>query len=73
MQAAMERPAHRTIRQWVDVAEAEELTGRSRWSWRKDAYAGKIGSSKVGRRLFIPMEEVQRVMAEGYRPALEAR
>jgi hypothetical protein len=47
------------------------MTGRSRWNWRKDAYAGRIGSVKVGRRLLIPVAEIRRVMDAGYRPATQ--
>jgi len=54
--------------EFVSVDTAEIMTERSRWSWRKDAYAGRIASCKVGRRLLIPLSEVKRVMAEGFRP-----
>jgi hypothetical protein len=54
----------------LGVAEAEEMTGRSRWSWRRDCYSGAIASVKIGRRLFIPTAEVRRVIAEGTRPRL---
>jgi hypothetical protein len=64
--------AARVERHWVSVDEAEAMTGRSRWSWRKDAYSGRIGSSKVGRRLFLQKSDVERVMAEGFRPAISA-
>lgn len=49
----MARDAMLIEREWVGVVEAEILTGRSRWSWRRDAYSGKIGSAKVGRRLLL--------------------
>jgi len=52
------------------VDEAEQWSGRSRWSWRKDAYSGKISSVKCGRRLLLPVSEVRRIMAEGMRPRL---
>ncbi len=57
--------------EYLSVDEAEILSGRSRWSWRKDAYAGRIASVKVGRRLLVPMTEVRRVLAEGTRPRVE--
>lgn len=60
-------------REWVSVEKAERMTDRSKWSWRRDCYAGRCGSSKVGRRLFIPLDEIQRIMAEGYRPALDPK
>jgi hypothetical protein len=56
--------------EWESVDRSEARTGRSRWSWRKDAYKGKIGFSKVGTRLFLRVEDVDRVMREGYRPAV---
>ena len=40
------------------------MTGRSRWSWRRDAYEGKIASVKLGAKLFIPISEIRRVVAE---------
>jgi hypothetical protein len=56
--------------QYVGVETAEAMTDRSRWSWRKDAYTGRIASVKIGRRLLIPISEIQRVMSEGLRPAI---
>jgi hypothetical protein len=54
--------------EYVSVETAEIMTDRSRWSWRKDAYSGRIASCKIGRRLLLPLSEVQRIMAEGFRP-----
>lgn len=56
--------------EYVGVETAEAMTDRSRWSWRKDAYSGKIASVKIGRRLLIPISEIHRVMHEGLRPAI---
>ena len=55
---------------FLGVADAEARTGISRWTWRRMAYAGRIASSKVGKRLLIPVGELDRILAEGYRPAL---
>jgi hypothetical protein len=55
----------------VDVKGAEIITGRSRWSWRRDAYEGKIASVKIGAKLLIPIAEIRRVIAENTRPAVE--
>jgi hypothetical protein len=59
----------------VSVQTAEEITTISRWTWRSWAYAGKIASVKAGTgkhaRLLIPLSEVQRVLAEGFRPAIK--
>jgi hypothetical protein len=55
----------------VSVQGAEIMTGRSRWSWRRDAYEGKITSVKLGAKLLIPISEVRRVIAENTRPRLQ--
>jgi hypothetical protein len=57
-------------REYVGVGEAEILSGRSKWTWRRDCYEGRVASVKLGRRLLIPMSEIRRVMAEGLRPRL---
>jgi hypothetical protein len=57
-------------REWIGVDDAETLTGRSKWSWRRDAYMGKIGSAKVGRRLLLRLSDVRQFMDAGYRPAI---
>ncbi len=57
--------------EYLGVAEAEIMTGRSERTWRKDAYSGRIASVKVGRRLLIPVSEIKRVMQEGLRPRVE--
>jgi hypothetical protein len=54
----------------VSVQGAEVMTGRSRWSWRRDAYEGRIASVKLGSKLLIPVVEIRRVIAEGTRPRL---
>jgi len=56
--------------EYVGVDQAEVMTDISRWTWRRYAYQGKVASVKAGKRLLIPISEVQRVMAEGYRPAV---
>jgi len=58
---------------YLGVAEAEALTGISRWTWRRWCYDGKLSSVKLGRRLLIPASEIERLVAAGTRPALEAR
>ena len=54
--------------EYVSVQGAETMTGRSRWSWRRDAYEGKIASVKLGAKLLIPIEEIRRVITENTRP-----
>jgi excisionase family DNA binding protein len=56
---------------YLGVAEAEALTGISRWTWRRWAYDGKIASVKLGRRLLIPVSSITELIAENTRPALE--
>ena len=56
--------------EYVGVETAEAMTDRSRWSWRRDAYSGRIASAKLGRRLLIPITEIRRVMNEALRPAI---
>jgi hypothetical protein len=55
----------------LGMDEAETLTGRSRWSWRRDCYSGAVASVKIGRRLLVPVSEVRRVIAENTRPRLD--
>lgn len=57
--------------EFVSVQSAEIMTGRSRWSWRRDAYEGKIASVKLGAKLLIPMSEIRRVIEENTRPRIE--
>ncbi|MFZ0742976.1 MAG: helix-turn-helix domain-containing protein [Terracidiphilus sp.] len=57
---------------YLGVKEAEIMTGVSRWTWRRWAYDGRIGSVKLGSRLLIPTSEVQRMIEEGARPARPA-
>lgn len=54
----------------LGMSDAEAMTGRSRWSWRRDCYSGAVASVKIGRRLFVPISEVHRVIAENTRPRL---
>ena len=58
---------------YLGVAEAESMTGVSRWTWRRWAYDGKIASVKLGKRLVIPASEIERLVAQNTRPALEGR
>lgn len=57
--------------EYVSVQGAETMTGRSRWSWRRDAYEGRISSVKLGAKLLIPIAEIRRVIQENTRPRLE--
>jgi hypothetical protein len=55
----------------LGMAEVEAMTCRSRWSWRRDCYSGAVASVKIGRRLFVPISEVRRVIAENTRPRIQ--
>src|ERR1019366_7045155 len=62
---AMQSTTQRKIEpELLGMMEAEAMTGRSRWSWRRDCYSGAVASVKIGRRLFVPIAEVRRVIAE---------
>ena len=52
----------------LGVAEAEALTGVSRWTWRRWAYDGKVASVKLGKRLLSPRAEISRLVDEGTNP-----
>lgn len=54
----------------LSVADAQVRYGISKWTWREWAYEGKIASVKLGRRLMIPVDECERLVREGMRPAL---
>jgi len=56
---------------YYGVHEAQELTGISRWTWRRWAYDGKVASVKLGKRLLIPSREIERLVAQNTRPAKE--
>lgn len=57
--------------EFLSVNECEIVSGLSRWTWRRYAYAGTIASVKVGPRLLIPRSEIDRIMRDGMRPALK--
>jgi hypothetical protein len=58
--------------EYFGVVEAESKTSVSRWTWRRWAYTGKVASVKLGKRLLIPASEIERLVAENTRPALQA-
>jgi hypothetical protein len=68
MQSKVDR---KILPELLGMAEVEAMTGRSRWSWRRDCYSGAVASVKIGRRLFVPVSEVHRVIAENTRPRLQ--
>ncbi len=59
----------------LTVQECGRVSGESPWTWRERAYKGIVASVKMGgpqSRLLIPLSEVQRLIAEGTRPAIVA-
>ena len=67
MQSKLDR---RVEPELLGMDEVEAMTGRSRWSWRRDCYSGAVASVKIGRRLLLPISEVRRVIKESTRPRL---
>lgn len=70
MQSTMQRKIEPEL---LGMEDAERMTGRSRWSWRRDCYSGTVASVKIGRRLFVPIAEIRRVIAESTRPRLDSK
>lgn len=56
----------------VPVAAVADRLGCSIWTIRGWAYAGKIASCKLGSRLMIPESEIDRLIAETLRPAVNS-
>jgi hypothetical protein len=56
---------------YLSVTEAESWSGISKWTWRRWAYEGRVASVKLGKRLVIPVAEIQRLVNEGTRPRIE--
>jgi hypothetical protein len=56
---------------YLSVADAEAMSSISKWTWRRWAYEGKVASVKLGRRLVIPVAEIERLVTEGTRPSTE--
>ena len=54
--------------QLLTLREAENLTGRKVSTWRKDIYEKRIGCVRIRRQVRIPIEEIQRLINEGYTP-----
>jgi excisionase family DNA binding protein len=48
------------------VDEASEATGLSPWSLRYLMKSGRLGYAKVGRRILIPLAELERPTAPGH-------
>jgi len=55
-------------RKFLSVTEAAAMTGVSRWTWRRWGVNGRIATTKMGTRVLIPIEEIDRMASEGMRP-----
>lgn len=55
----------------VPVKEWARIMGISVWTARQWAYSGKIASHKLGTKLSIPVAEIDRILEETERPALQ--
>ena len=58
-------------RKFLSVTEAAAMTGISLWSWWRWGADGRIATTKIGNRVLIPIEEINRLAAEGMRPKIE--
>ena len=56
--------------QYLSPRDAGNRYGLSSWTIRRWAYSGRIGSVKLGKRLLIPVVELERLVRENMRPAL---
>jgi excisionase family DNA binding protein len=61
-----------TQTQLLTVQAAADVIGLSVWTLRAWAYAGKVSSVKLGKRLLIPQSELDRLVSENTRPRLES-
>jgi excisionase family DNA binding protein len=59
-------------RKFLSVTEAAAMTGISRWTWRRMGADRRITTTKIGTRVLIPIEEINRLAAEGARPQLKS-
>jgi excisionase family DNA binding protein len=49
----------------VGLAQAEEMTGLSQFTLRRLVKRGKVRAARVGRRILIPMTELERLTKPG--------
>lgn len=60
----------RTGRRLLPVKAAANILGCSVWTVRAWCYSGAISSHKIGAKLLVAEDEVERVIAESERPRL---
>jgi excisionase family DNA binding protein len=56
----------------VSVSEAGAVVGLSKHTIRAYVRSGRVRAVRFGRRVLIPVEEVQRIAREGIRPVRAA-
>ena len=56
----------------LTVREAEARTGRKAATWRRDILTKKIAYVKLGRSVRIPVEVIDRLIAEGWRESVSS-
>jgi excisionase family DNA binding protein len=49
----------------VGLVEAEQMTGLSKHTWRRMVKDGRVRAARVGRRILIPMSELERMTKPG--------
>jgi excisionase family DNA binding protein len=62
-----------TAHKLLTIQDAAHLLGLSVWTLRGWAYAGRISSHKLGKRLMVSQGELDRIVAETERPRLKDR
>jgi excisionase family DNA binding protein len=62
-----------TAQKLLTIQEAADTLSLSVWTLRSWAYAGRISSHKLGKRLMVSQEELNRILAETERPRLKDR
>ena len=57
----------------VDFETAEQMTGVSRFTLRKYVKAGRLKVARVGRRVVVPVTELERMFSPGAVSTLKTR
>ena len=61
----------KTSEKLLTVQEAEARTGRKVSTWRRDILLKRIAYVKIGRSVRIPVEEVDRIIRDGWHGPIE--
>ena len=54
----------------LTIQEAERLTGRKASTFRRDIFERRIDVVRIGRQVRIPLSAIQRLVREGFCPAV---